>query len=166
MRSAWSLSAALRRTTPSNADAVSSIIAHSSPEPAGSGRAISLRLGAEAVGETERVGQAAGRVDRHDDGTQAAAGRLQPDHGGGRRLADASGAAAHDDLGALEHVIEHERHVIRHSDAGEHGDVAGVEPGDGHHRQVPLLEGELLAESLDLGVLHGAPGAPEVRRQR
>ena len=95
---------ALRRTTSSNAVAVSSIIAHSSPGRLERDR---LRRGGQAVGQAEGVGETPGRVDRHDDRAAATARCLQPDHRGRRRLADPARAAADDDLGAVEHTIEH-----------------------------------------------------------
>ena len=47
--------------------------------------------------EAERVGQALGRVDGDDHGAASGPRRLERQHGGGGRLADAAGAAAHED---------------------------------------------------------------------
>ena len=52
------------------------------------------------LGETHRLGEPAGRVDRQDADLAALLGRPQRQGGRRRGLADAAGAAAHDDLGA------------------------------------------------------------------
>jgi hypothetical protein len=51
------------------------------------------------LGEAHRLRQPPRGVDREDDDAAPPLGRPEPERGGRRRLADAPGAAAHDDAG-------------------------------------------------------------------
>ena len=90
---------------------MSSIIAQNSPGPirpclARTQQVVdALRFGGQTVGQTEGVGEPPGGIDGDDHRLAPAAGRFEPEHGGGRRLADATRAAADDDGGRVEHRL-------------------------------------------------------------
>jgi hypothetical protein len=60
------------------------------------------------LAEPERGGEPARRIDGHHGDPQPALGHAQPERRGGRRLADAAGAGAHDDPLVLQERCQHE----------------------------------------------------------
>ncbi len=109
-----SVDAALRATSRSNVDFVSSISAESRPpgaaSPVGPRAAVDLGRIVGEVLDAERVGEPARGIDRHHARVPAAARAFERDHGRGRRLADAAGAATDDDAAVVDELVDADRH--------------------------------------------------------
>ena len=151
---------------------VSSISAHSSP---GQSPSILAGRAGEAL-EAEGVGQPLGRVDRDDHGPPAGPGRLERQHGGGGGLADAAGAAAHEDAALLDELAEATAGALtrppggasisREEPIGQQLELGRADLGGEHERQAELRQRELLGQAGDLLRPAGRCGRPGTRPRR
>ncbi len=128
-----------------------------------------LGFGRQAIGEPERVGQTARRVDRDHDRASTTAGRLEPEHRRCGRLADAARATADDHrrrvdhvaVGAAAYVARPRGHVVApippRSAPASSTMSAAVSPATSRAGRVTFGIGSSRGEAGDLAGLHLAP---------